>query len=39
VAGLLGITVIGAVLRAQQGISLRGGASAPKRVVAATRRE
>ena len=30
VAGLLGITVIGAVLRAQQGISLRGGASAPQ---------
>jgi len=29
-AGLLGITVIGAVLRAQQGISLRGGASAPQ---------
>ena len=30
VAGLLGITVIGAVLRAQQGISLRAGASAPQ---------
>jgi EmrB/QacA subfamily drug resistance transporter len=30
VAGLLGITVIGAVLRAQQRISLRGGASAPQ---------
>jgi EmrB/QacA subfamily drug resistance transporter len=30
VAGLLGITVIGAVLRAQQGSSLRGGASAPQ---------
>jgi EmrB/QacA subfamily drug resistance transporter len=29
-AGLLGVTVIGAVLRAQQGISLRGGASAPQ---------
>jgi EmrB/QacA subfamily drug resistance transporter len=29
-AGLLGITVIGAVLRAQQGVSLRGGASAPQ---------
>jgi hypothetical protein len=29
-AGLLGITVIGAVLRAQQGSSLRGGASAPQ---------
>lgn len=30
VAGLLGITVIGAVLRAQQGVSLRGGAPAPQ---------
>jgi EmrB/QacA subfamily drug resistance transporter len=30
VAGLLGITVIGAVLRAQQGISLRAGVSAPQ---------
>jgi EmrB/QacA subfamily drug resistance transporter len=30
VAGLLGITVIGAVLRAQQGISLHSGASAPQ---------
>jgi EmrB/QacA subfamily drug resistance transporter len=29
-AGLLGVTVIGAVLRAQQGASLRGGASAPQ---------
>jgi EmrB/QacA subfamily drug resistance transporter len=29
-AGLLGVTVIGAVLRAQQGVSLRGGASAPQ---------
>ena len=29
-AGLLGITVIGAVLRAQQGSALRGGASAPQ---------
>jgi EmrB/QacA subfamily drug resistance transporter len=30
VAGLLGITVIGAVLRAQQGVSLRAGATAPQ---------
>ena len=29
-AGLLGITIIGAVLRAQQGSSLRAGASAPQ---------
>jgi hypothetical protein len=34
VAGLLGITVIGAVLRAQQGISLHGGASAPQAFLA-----
>ena len=29
-AGLLGITVIGAVLRSQQGVALRGGSSAPQ---------
>ena len=29
-AGLLGVTVIGAVLRARQGVALRGGSPAPQ---------